>query len=204
MRVAGIVEVAARLLLAVVDAPVCWRGFRPSLGLAVAGCWVLVPVSVGLVSLGPSGFCAARLWSSPSESGAAFLHDGVLAPCPVGLSVLVRWQWWRRLAAQRKGPRGHRIWRRWRRRRRRPVRRRLLGFQRVCVAGHWSSLLVLGQLLPRRLQRSHNGLCHCPCTGASLHGGAQGWFTVRHSLSIGGRIALGNGRSWLRSNVLLP
>ena len=56
MRVAGIVEVAARLLLAVVDAPVCWRAFRPSLGglLAVVGCWVhrgclavLVPVAVG-------------------------------------------------------------------------------------------------------------------------------------------------------------
>ena len=47
-------EVAARLLLAVVDAPVCWRAFRPSLGLAVVGCWVhrgclavLVPVAVG-------------------------------------------------------------------------------------------------------------------------------------------------------------
>ena len=56
MRVAGIVEVAARLLLAVVDAPVCWRAFRPSLGglLAVVGCWVhrgclavLEPVAVG-------------------------------------------------------------------------------------------------------------------------------------------------------------
>ena len=56
MRVAGIVEVAARLLLAVVDAPVCWRAFRPSLGglLAFVGCWVhrgclavLVPVAVG-------------------------------------------------------------------------------------------------------------------------------------------------------------
>ncbi len=32
-----------------------------------------------------------------------------LAPCPVGLPVLVRWQWWRRLAAQREAPRGHRI-----------------------------------------------------------------------------------------------
>ncbi len=46
-------EVAARLLLAVVDAPVCWRAFRPFLGLAVVGCWihrgclaVLVPVAV--------------------------------------------------------------------------------------------------------------------------------------------------------------
>ncbi len=54
MRVADIVEVAARLMLAVVDAPVCWRGFRPSLGLAVVGCWVhrgclavLSPVVVG-------------------------------------------------------------------------------------------------------------------------------------------------------------
>ncbi len=42
------------MLLAVVDAPVCWRAFRPSLGLAVVGCWVhrgclavLVPVAVG-------------------------------------------------------------------------------------------------------------------------------------------------------------
>ncbi len=54
LRVAGTVEVAARLLLAVVDAPFCWRAFRPSLGLAVVGCWVhrgclavLVPVAVG-------------------------------------------------------------------------------------------------------------------------------------------------------------
>ncbi len=58
LRVAGIVEVAARLLLAVVDAPQavcqCWRAFRPSLGLAVVGCWahrgclaVLVPAAVG-------------------------------------------------------------------------------------------------------------------------------------------------------------
>ena len=41
-----------------------------------------------------SVFCVARLWAS-SESGAAFLHDGVSAPCPVGLPVLERWLWWR-------------------------------------------------------------------------------------------------------------
>ena len=43
-----------------------------------------------------SVFCVARLWAS-SESGAAFLHDGVLEPCLVGLPVLERWQWRRRL-----------------------------------------------------------------------------------------------------------
>ena len=53
---------------------------------------------LALVCLWASGFCVARLWASPSESGAAFLHDGVSAPCLVGLPVLERWQWWWRPA----------------------------------------------------------------------------------------------------------
>jgi hypothetical protein len=66
LRVAGIVarEVAARLLLAVVDAPICWRAFRPSLGgLLAVGCWVLVPVAVGagVPARGPPGGIGVRV-----------------------------------------------------------------------------------------------------------------------------------------------
>ena len=43
---------------------------------------------LALVCLRASGLCVAWLWDSPSESGAAFLLVGVLALCPVGLSVL--------------------------------------------------------------------------------------------------------------------
>ena len=64
-------EDAARSLLAV-DAPVCGRAFRPSLGglLAVVGCWVhrgslgslavLVPVAVGAGVPGPAGLWVLR------------------------------------------------------------------------------------------------------------------------------------------------
>ena len=52
---------------------------------------------LALVCLRASVFCVARLWAS-SVSGAAFLHDGVSAPCLVGLPVLERWQWWQRPA----------------------------------------------------------------------------------------------------------
>ena len=73
LRVADIVEDAARSLLAV-DVPVCWRVLRPFLGgpLAVVGCWprvhrgslgsvaVLLPVSVGAGVPGPAGLCVLR------------------------------------------------------------------------------------------------------------------------------------------------
>ena len=111
-------------------------------------------------------FCVAWVGDSPwAWSGAAFLLVGevALCQCPLHQFAPVLWRWLRRPGARREGSTGLR--RRWRRRRRRPVRRRRPGFQRACVAGCWSSFLVLGQLLPRYLQRWRSGHCHCPWYG---------------------------------------
>ncbi len=108
-------------------------------------------------------FCVAWVGGSPWASlGAAFLLVGVLSQCPVGLTERRRWRWRRRPVAQHEGSSA--LWRR-RRRRRRLVGRRLLRCRRGCVAGHWGSLLVLGQLLPKHLQCWQNGLCHRPWYG---------------------------------------
>ena len=69
-------------------------------------CWVLVPVSVGAgvpgalrVLRGQALVFALRVGGGlPPGILRLGVHDGVLAPCPVGLPVLVRWQSWRRLA----------------------------------------------------------------------------------------------------------
>ncbi len=99
MRVAGIAELAAWLLLPVVMG--AWP--RPGLSFpqeaqAVGGCcqWIQLDCA------GPAGFCVVAwrwVWGPSSVSGAVFLLVGVLAQYPGGLSELVPVRWRRRLVA---------------------------------------------------------------------------------------------------------
>ncbi len=130
-----------------------------------AVCDCLWPLALCLWASGFGG-AGLRPGGSPSSSGVVFrvLLVDVPALCPVHwhLSVPAHWQWRRRRPAQCGGSRDHRIWRRRRRQWPRAAVRRAaaaaFSHQRGCVAARWGS--ILGQRLPRLLQRWWDCPCH--------------------------------------------
>ncbi len=178
--VVSIAEVAAQLLLLVGGAPGCGRACP---GRPLGGCWRLLdpshagetawsPASVRLpMALGAGVPVGLRFLRGRAPSlGFALRVGGGLPPrrcactvscAPVSASALAaaaagggRRGGQQHRVTQRGGSGDHRIRRR-RRRRRRSIGRRRLRCQRGCVAAQWGSesLLVLGQRLPRLLQR---------------------------------------------------